>query len=78
MALHFQDSHTFAQHALIVAQSVAVQYVFSAFVGALEAPDGTSGKFYRFAFRFFNLLAANFKRSQLASNGANSDNGVSK
>jgi len=61
--------HETMKHIALAVGPVAVKYVFDAFVGALETPDEQSSKLYRFCFRFFNLLAANIKRSQLASNG---------
>lgn len=38
-------------------------WIFSAAVGALEAPDATSGKLYRWAFKFLNILASNITRA---------------
>lgn len=48
--------------------SIGFYHVASAFVGSLEMPDATSGKFYRFFFAFSNRLAANYARAS-ASNG---------
>ena len=42
---------------------VLVYYVISAGIGALEAPDSTSGKGYRWFFKFANMVAANFSRA---------------
>lgn len=38
-------------------------FAFNSAVGALEAPDATSGKFYRWLFKFSNLFAGNLNRS---------------
>lgn len=38
-------------------------YVSSAAVGALQAPDASSGKFYRWLYVFMNTLAANVTRA---------------
>jgi hypothetical protein len=43
--------------------TLATYHAASAFVGALEMPDVSSTKFYRFFFRFANLFAANYSRS---------------
>jgi hypothetical protein len=42
---------------------VIVWYLISAAIGALEAPDETSGKFYRYFFRFSHLLVGNLNRA---------------
>jgi hypothetical protein len=42
---------------------VAGYYTFAAAVGALPLPDGASGKFYGWAFKFLNTLAANLSRA---------------
>ena len=42
---------------------VAVYWIFSAGVGALEAPTEKSGSFYRWAFKFLNTMAANVARA---------------
>jgi hypothetical protein len=56
-------------HPWILASVTTGSYhVASAFVGSLEMPDATSGKFYRFFFAFANRLAANYARAS-ASNG---------
>lgn len=49
--------------------SLAAYHLGAAFVGSLEMPDATSGKFYRFFFSFVNRLAANYSRAGAASNG---------
>ena len=46
---------------------MACYYVMSAFIGALQMPDNTSGTFYRFFFKFVNSLAANFARASASS-----------
>jgi len=46
--------------------SVALYHGLSAAIGALEMPDATSGKFYRWFFRFANSVAANYSRSGAA------------
>lgn len=45
-------------------------HILSAFIGSLEMPDTTSGKFYRFFFRFTNMLAANYFRAQASTGTA--------
>jgi len=53
----------------MVSAGTALGYhVLSAFIGSLEMPDNTSGKFYRFFFNFANAIAANYSRAK-ASNG---------
>ena len=42
---------------------VVLYYVLSAGIGAMETPDATSGKGYRWLFKFANMLAANFSRA---------------
>lgn len=49
-----------------VISSLAAYHLSSAFVGSLEMPDATSGKFYKFFFRFANTIAANYSRSSAA------------
>jgi len=44
---------------------VCAYWLFSAFVGALEAPDQNSSKLYRFVFRFLHLLAGNVNRAAM-------------
>lgn len=51
---------------------VACYWVFSAAVGAMEAPTEKNGPFYRWAFKFFNTLAGNLSRafsSKIPGNG---------
>ena len=43
--------------------AVATYWIFAAAVGALEAPNESSGPFYRWAFKFLNTLAANITRA---------------
>ncbi len=43
--------------------TTGLYHIGSAFVGALEMPDTTSSKWYRFFFRFTNTLAANYARA---------------
>jgi len=38
-------------------------YTFAAAVGALPIPDAASSKFYGWAFKFLNTLAANLSRA---------------
>lgn len=38
-------------------------YTFAAAIGAMPSPDSTSGKFYAWAFKFLNTLAANVSRA---------------
>jgi hypothetical protein len=45
--------------------------VASAAIGALEAPTPTSSQFYRWFFKFSNLLAANVTRAFSAKAGSN-------
>ena len=45
-------------------------YVMSAFIGALQMPDNTSGSFYRFFFKFVNGIAANFSRAGASNTSA--------
>jgi hypothetical protein len=47
--------------------SLFAYHLGAAFVGSLEMPDNTSGKFYRWFFRFTNRLAANYARAQASS-----------
>jgi hypothetical protein len=54
--------------AMVSGFSLFSYHVLSAFIGALEMPDNTSGKLYRFFFNFANLIAANYSRAK-ASNG---------
>ena len=51
-----------AQHeeAIIV---LGTYYVASAAIGALQAPDATSSKFYRWFYSFANTFAANVTRA---------------
>lgn len=50
--------------------TLAAYHVASAFVGSLEMPDSSSGKFYRFFFAFTNALAANYARSKASTGPA--------
>jgi hypothetical protein len=43
--------------------AILVYWLFGAAVGAMEAPDDTSSKSYRFWFRFLNRFAANLHRA---------------
>jgi len=45
---------------------VVSYYVFSAAVGAMEAPVAEDSHAYRFWFRFLNRLAANWTRAAVA------------
>lgn len=49
------------------AATMGLYYVMSAFIGSLSMPDNTSGGFYRFFFKFVNVLAANFARAQAST-----------
>lgn len=51
-------------HQVIVTLSLGAIWV--AFIGALPAPTATSSAFYQFAFKFLNLLAAQFSRMNAA------------
>ena len=42
--------------------SLIAYYVMCAAVGSLDMPDATSGKFYRWFFKFSNAFAANINR----------------
>jgi hypothetical protein len=53
--------------AIMSALSVGVYHIASAFVGSLEMPDATSGKFYRFFFAFANRIAANYSRASAST-----------
>lgn len=44
--------------------TLAVGYVWSAFISALPSPQATSSTVYRFFFQFLNVLAANIARAQ--------------
>lgn len=67
--LHFIETHGF--------ESIAVYWVFSAAVGAMQPPKGDKGGFYGWAYRFTHavaqLAAANLKNvpgiGPLLSNG---------
>jgi hypothetical protein len=48
------------------AATLFIYHAYSAFIGSLEMPDATSGKGYRFLFRFVNQLAANYSRAGAA------------
>ena len=53
-----------SQHPVQWAGIVAAAYhVLSAAIGSLEMPDASSGKFYRWFFRFTNQVAANYGRA---------------
>ena len=43
--------------------ALLIYYALSAAVGALEAPDKSSGKFYRWFYSFVNAFAANLFRA---------------
>lgn len=43
--------------------TLAGGYVWSAFISALPAPQGTSSSMYQFWFKFLNVLAANIARA---------------
>lgn len=43
--------------------SLAAYHLASWIVGSLEMPDASSGKLYRFFFRFANSVAANYTRA---------------
>jgi hypothetical protein len=59
------------QHPMVMSGlTLAAYHAASAFVGALEMPDSTSGKFYRFFFQFANLFAANYSRSKASTGSA--------
>ena len=44
--------------------TLAVGYVWSAFISALPAPTAASSTMYQFWFKFLNVLAANISRAQ--------------
>jgi hypothetical protein len=44
--------------------TLAVGYLWSAFISALPAPTAASSMLYQFAFKFLNVLAANIARAQ--------------
>ena len=44
--------------------TLALGYVWSAFISALPAPTAQSGPWYRFFFSFANYLAANISRAK--------------
>lgn len=61
--------HYLAIHpATLTALTLGFYHILNAVIDSLEMPDATSGKFYRFAFKFANTLAANYNRSK-ASDG---------
>lgn len=45
-----------------VAHQLGIFWAFSAAVGTMPAPTATSGVAYAWAFRFFNVIAANVAR----------------
>lgn len=49
----------------LVWKVVVAYWIFSAAVGALDTPDASSGKAYKFAFRFLHALAGNVNRAAL-------------
>jgi hypothetical protein len=51
----------------LVALTLGLNAVWSAFVGALPAPAATSGNGYVFFFKFMNTLAFNFHRAASTS-----------
>jgi len=53
----------FAQHWVAVVWTFFVQYIWSAFIGALDAPTAQSGGLYKFFFKFANGIAGNLKRA---------------
>jgi hypothetical protein len=44
--------------------TLAGGFLWSAFISALPEPTSTSGNFYNFIFKFFNVLAANISRAK--------------
>lgn len=50
--------------------TLGIYHAASAFVGALEMPDASSGKWYRFFFAFTNRLAANYSRASASKDAA--------
>jgi hypothetical protein len=50
-----------------VIATLAIGYVWSAFISALPAPGATSGTGYKFVFSFLNVLAANIARAKGAT-----------
>lgn len=52
------DAHPIAT---VIVLALLIFAIFSAAVQALEKPDATSGKGYRFAYRFAHFLAFNFQ-----------------
>jgi len=60
--------------------TLAVGYVWSAFISALPAPSATSSTLYKFFFAFLNVLAANIARAQNAKveNSPNFQGAVNK
>jgi len=53
----------FSQHWVAVVWTFTTQYVWSAFIGALEAPTAQSSSLYKFFFKFANRLAGNLSRA---------------
>ena len=53
----------FSQHWTAVVWTFTTQYVWSAFIGALDAPTAQSGPWYRFFFKFANGIAGNLSRA---------------
>ena len=45
-----------------VLATASAGYIWSAVIGALDAPTAQSGPVYRFLFQFLNILAANVAR----------------
>lgn len=43
--------------------TLALGYVWSAFISALPSPTATASQFYQFSFKFLNVLAANISRA---------------
>lgn len=56
-----------AHPAIMTTATLGAYHVASAFVGSLEMPDATSGKFYRFFFKFTNRIAANYSRAKAST-----------
>lgn len=54
----------FASHAWAIIGTFFTQYVWSAFIGALDAPTAQSNAWYRFFFKFANGIAGNIARAK--------------
>ncbi len=57
-------SSIFQNHMWAIIGTFMTQYVWSAFIGALEAPTAQSSALYKFTFKFANGIAGNLARAK--------------